>query len=417
MNVYLKNTIVLAADKVFSLITGFFISIYAARYFGANDFGEFSYATSLVGMFGFVFSLGFENSLVKEFTDSKNLENDDKIFTNAIFVKFIFSLVGLCLLSIYGLFFVNGVAGWIIIALSVSNFISFLNVIDFFFQAKNRFIPVVKCRILAKIVMLTLQWASIYLFSNIIIYAYSNLIYNIIYLILLIKTSDVKFNLCMLNRTMAFVLFKKSLPFTFASIAIPIFMQTDTVMIMNLLHDSHVVGVYGAIQRLFIPLSVVGSVVSISLFKMLNEAVVNNNYKNIISLHRYIFWGSFFFSGICSIYSNDIVRILFGNEYASGADVFSVYVWTIIFTLTGPLGTKLLICSENSDVELYKTVLAAMVNVILNYFFIQKFYIVGAAYASLISYLIANVIVFLFFKRTFFIVKIYMQSIIGIKLL
>ncbi|HAV2311763.1 TPA: oligosaccharide flippase family protein, partial [Escherichia coli] len=68
-------------------------------------------------------------------------------------------------------------------------------------------------------------------------------------------------------------LLKKSLPFTLASVAIPIFMQSDTIMLMHITNNAHETGLYSAVQRILLPASVVGSVLSVSIFSIIKNSV------------------------------------------------------------------------------------------------------------------------------------------------
>ena len=72
---------------------------------------------------------------------------------------------------------------------------------------------------------------------------------------------------------------------------------------------------------------------------------------------------------------------------------------TGVFTFLGTASAQYLIAEGLTKITLYRTAFGALLNVILNYFFIPKFGIIGAAYATLIAYF-ASTFFLLFIKKT-----------------
>lgn len=411
MNVHIKHTIILFVDKLFTLATGFLISILAARKFGPEEFGIFNYAVSLVGIFGFVFSLGLENVVVKKASDAKDNLELSKLATNSTIIKIVSSFIGIVLVYIYCYFFSRETMALSFI-LGLANSFLFANVIDFIYQGTFNFSTLVRLRLASKILMAIAQLIFLLYILNIYYFAIANIIYNLSYVIFLWVSANnkIKFRIKFVDKVIIYELLKKSLPFTLASIAIPIFMQCDTIMLKHITNNNYETGLYSAVQRILVPASIVGSVLSVSLFALIKKNVSLNNFNELIKIHCVIFYVCVISCLIVGFYSENIMVFLYGDKYINAGPILAYSVWIILFSIIGPIGTKLLICIEATNLEFYKTFLAALVNIILNFYFIKEYGALGASISSLFAYFIANILFFALFKKTRFIVRIYTKS-------
>lgn len=411
MNVHIKHTIILFVDKLFTLATGFLISILAARKFGPEEFGIFNYAVSLVGIFGFVFSLGLENVVVKKASDAKDNLELSKLATNSTIIKIVSSFIGIVLVYIYCYFFSRETMALSFI-LGLANSFLFANVIDFIYQGTFNFSTLVRLRLASKILMTIAQLIFLLYILNIYYFAIANIIYNLSYVIFLWVSANnkIKFRIKFVDKVIIYELLKKSLPFTLASIAIPIFMQCDTIMLKHITNNNYETGLYSAVQRILVPASIVGSVLSVSLFALIKKNVSLNNFNELIKIHCVIFYVCVISCLIVGFYSENIMVFLYGDKYINAGPILAYSVWIILFSIIGPIGTKLLICIEATNLEFYKTFLAALVNIILNFYFIKEYGALGASISSLFAYFIANILFFALFKKTRFIVRIYTKS-------
>lgn len=89
-------------------------------------------------------------------------------------------------------------------------------------------------------------------------------------------------------------------------------------------------------------------------------------------------------------FSDWIIDIIAGKAYAEAGDILQI---TILFGLLTPFNRQFGMAMDSSGrphYNFYLLVLAAMVNVSLNLFFVRSIGIMGAAYATLISYVIVS---------------------------
>ncbi|HJP62281.1 MAG TPA: polysaccharide biosynthesis C-terminal domain-containing protein, partial [Mucilaginibacter sp.] len=87
-----------------------------------------------------------------------------------------------------------------------------------------------------------------------------------------------------------------------------------------------------------------------------------------------------------------IYHIAYHNHPAfwTGAPVLSVHVWAGIFVFLGSASGQYLIAEGYTRLSMLRTGVGAIVNIVLNIFWIPRYGIMGAAYATLIAYCVAT---------------------------
>ena len=68
----------------------------------------------------------------------------------------------------------------------------------------------------------------------------------------------------------------------------------------------------------------------------------------------------------------------------------SIHIWAGVFVFLGVASSQYLIAENYTTISFYRTLIGAIVNVILNIILIPKYGINGAASATLISYFVAT---------------------------
>ena len=76
---------------------------------------------------------------------------------------------------------------------------------------------------------------------------------------------------------------------------------------------------------------------------------------------------------------------MFGSEYAAAGSILAVHIWASIFVSMGVATSPWFIAEGLNHVSLGKTLLGAVLNVVLNLFLIPLYAGIGAAYATIIS--------------------------------
>ncbi len=111
-------------------------------------------------------------------------------------------------------------------------------------------------------------------------------------------------------------------------------------------------------------------------------------YKRI----KKLFWVLIFVSLITAlpttILSKYLITIIFGTGFLGALTVLQIYVWSNIGAALNMLAQQILVAENLTKIISMTTFLGMITNIVLNIFLIPKYGMAGAAFASLISYLI-----------------------------
>ena len=173
----------------------------------------------------------------------------------------------------------------------------------------------------------------------------------------------------------------------FSAILVSIYMNIDKLMI-EYYKGSGELGIYAnAVQFAeawyFIPVAVAASV-----FPAIMNARRDNfqRYeKRMQNLYDLMVWISMVLAIFITFTAPYLFRI-FKPEFYSGAHVLSIHIWAGIFVFLGTASTQFLIAEGYTKLSMLRTAMGAVINIILNVFWIPKYGIAGAAMATLVAY-------------------------------
>jgi O-antigen/teichoic acid export membrane protein len=107
--------------------------------------------------------------------------------------------------------------------------------------------------------------------------------------------------------------------------------------------------------------------------------------------------------GICAVaapLSGPLTKILFGAKYTATAPIFAALIWSEVAVFFG-VTMKMAVVSFNHQRFLaISTIIGAIVNIVLNLFWIPRYGALGATWATNISYAVASIFIYLLFAPT-----------------
>jgi polysaccharide transporter, PST family len=207
---------------------------------------------------------------------------------------------------------------------------------------------------------------------------------------------------------------KEGFPLIFSGFAILIFMKIDQIMLGQMIGNTEV-GVYSAAVRIseiwyFIPTTIVSSVApSIYAAKEESESLY---YKRIGQLLRLLGCIAIAISVPMTFLSGNIITAMFGSGYAEAGPILAVHIWTSLFVFMGVATSPWFIAEGLNNISLGKTLLGAILNIILNFLLIPEYKGLGAAIATIVSQAVAAFLSNAIDRRTQKLFKIQMQSIL-----
>ena len=289
--------------------------------------------------------------------------------------------------------------------LALSSIFQSLNVIDFYFQSKviskftvyANFVVLLLSSIIKILLILTKQPLLFFVLMFLIDAIILSLGLFIFYQKQERNLLNWKFKI-----PIAKELLSDSWPSILAGLMITIYMKIDQVMIKEMLSETQV-GLYSAAVRIseawyFIPMAITSSIApNITSSKLTNEELYKSRLKQ---LYRIMFIISIGISIIITFTADFIILNLYGTDYILSAEVLLIHIWASVFVFIGVANSQWLL---NENLLIFGTIntsIGAFANMGLNLLLIPIIGINGAAWATLISYMLSAYFCLLLFNKT-----------------
>ena len=411
---YFKNTSWLFVEKILRLLISLIVTILVVRYLGPEQFGLLSYAISFYGLFTAISILGLESISIRELV--KYPERRDNILGSVFLLRLVGGIVTIILIALT--LFISGEPtdiSILILIISTSAIFQSLSVIDYYFRAE------VKAKYSVYVMTASVLFISSIKILLIILEApliYFAIVFSVEFFaaatgfLLVYKHNKLKIINWKFRKETAVNLLKDSWPLILSGLVIAIYTKIDQVMIKNML-DSKELGYYAAAVRLseawyFIPVALTNSIFP----AIINAKNVSDKFyfNRMQKLYDILAWMGISIAVPVSIFSSDIINILFGSEFQSAAPVLTIYIWAGVAVFLGVASSQYLITENFTKLSFFRTFIGMIFNVILNLILIPKYGIVGAAVATLVSYSVATFSL-IFISKTSLQIKMMLKSI------
>ena len=432
---YFINTSWLFGEKILRMVVGLFVGIWVARYLGPEQFGLFSYAQSFVGLFTAIATLGLDGIVVRELV--KDDTRRDELIGTAFWLKLMGAFGVLIVLAIAVNFTSNDsyTNSLVFIIASATIFQSF-NVVDMYFQSKVLSKYIVYANVISLFISsivkiaFILNEAPLIAFAWVILFDSFILASGFIYFYLKNRCHseqlehhsvlDTESSFAWgFNKSTALSLLKDSWPLILSGIVISIYMKIDQVMIKEMM-NAQAVGQYAAAVRLseawyFIPMAIVSSLFpSIINAKKVSDKLYLERLQRLYSL---MVWLAIAIALPMTFLSDWVVNLLYGNAYQEAGSVLMIHIWTGVFVFLGVAFSHYLIVENLMMKSFYRTALGTILNIIFNFILIPKYGIYGAAIATLLGQMTANLIYDIFDKTLWSQLKMKLKAIFPIYLI
>jgi len=199
------------------------------------------------------------------------------------------------------------------------------------------------------------------------------------------------------------VLLKDSWPLILSGMAVSIYLRIDQVMIKEML-DAEQVGFYAAAVRLseawyFVPMAIVSSVFpAIINAKKQSEELY---YQRLQKLYDLMVWLAVAIALPTTFLATWVIRVLYGDAFLQASGVLSIHIWAGVFVFLGVASGKWFLTENYIKKNLYRTSLGMVTNIVSNLILIPLYGIYGAAIATLLGQLSADLGYDFFDKQTY----------------
>ncbi len=391
---YLSNTTWMLGARIVRMIGAFCVGIYVIRYLGPNNLGMITYAGMLVGLFMIFGQLGLNEILARELVANSRLKD---FLLGTTFVLRLLGLIAIwILISIFLLFTDNDpVITYLIIIFAVSRIFTLASGIDQYFDSivKSKF-PVIVGMMAMGVVLVTRlilieQEASVIAFA--LAYTLEGAI-AVMGLIYIYHRTGQNIRTWKWNYSIAKRLLRDSWPFILSGLAVIVYMRIDQIMIKEML-GIYDVGIYAVAVTLseawyFVPQLIVGSLFPAIVNAKKTSSIIYN--QRLSNLYQMMFWMAIVVAIVTTFTASYIVPLLYGDAFTGSTNSLCIHIWAGIFVAVGAVNKSHLVTENLQKLLTISFCIGAVLNVILNYFFIALYGIEGAAISTVISYAYAS---------------------------
>ncbi|WP_454803452.1 flippase [Mucilaginibacter phyllosphaerae] len=395
---YFKNTGWLLIARVGSMVVKFVInSVLLSRYLSTAEFGILNYPMAIVTFTMAIAALGLDGFITRELISHP--EKKDTLLGTAFWLRLIAGLATLPL--VFLVYMLLSLAKPLetpfnyVLIVAFTSVVQSANIIDSFFQSKVQGKNIMYVQVSGNIISALVKLLFIILKLPLIWFVYS-LLFDAVILalgyVILYKKNGNHIGAWKYDSKITSYLLKHSWPLAFSAILVTIYMKIDQVMIPMYVKASQL-GIYMTAASLsenwyFIPVAIATSVFPAIMHARKTD--IDRYYKRLQNMYDLMVVLSVCIALVMSLGSNFIYHILYTKPYWPAAPVLAVHVWAGVFVFLGSASGQYLIAEGYFKLSMLRTGVGAIVNIILNLFFIPKYGIIGAAYATLIAYAVAT---------------------------
>ena len=334
---YLRNTSWMFSMKILSTAVSFLATLYIARNLGPTNFGQLSYATSFIGIFSFMASLGIDSVLYRELI--KYPDRKKEFLGSAFTIKIVAGFIAAILVSVSAIFWAtDDVSKILIIILSGTFIFNSFQIIGYEFQARVRskypsviaFIITIILNVL-KVIIIVSGKGVIYLALILLL---EPILYAVFYWFVYEKQIGGKISQWTFDKKISITLLKDSWPLIFSSAFALIYSEIDQILIKYMI-DAKAVGIYDAAVRVAEGWYFVPNIIMVSLFpaiinaKIYSKEIYQKRLKKISLLLVAI---ALIIAIPTTIFASFIINIFYGSAFMGGVIILQIYIWSLIGT-------------------------------------------------------------------------------------
>jgi PST family polysaccharide transporter len=367
------------------------VTVWIARHLGPEQFGLLSFGLALVALFGVLARIGLNNIVVRDLVNKG--DRAPSLLGTTFVLQFLGALVAM-LLTIATAAIVRAddqLARTVILILAVALLFKPSETVKYWFESHVQSKYVVWAENLVLISFATIKVALILLDAPLLAYAWTLFTEACVTGISLLLLYSIKVGNPLSWRfslAEGKSLLLESWPLALASVAIMIYMRIDQVMLGQIIGDQGV-GIYSAAVRITEAVNLIPAAIIASVFPAIIAArkkAADAYRAHLQALYDLMVVLSLTIAVPVTLFSEGIVRVLFGTEYDASATVLAVHVWALLFTSLHAASGRWFILEGLHLLLFVRAILGALINIFLNLLLIPQWGPVGAALATLVSF-------------------------------
>lgn len=403
---YFYNTSWMLGEKIFTMSFALVVSILVARYLGPENYGILSYAISLTSLFAVATHMGLSGLAVRELV--KHPDKNHEILGTIFGIKFIGGIISLIAFFVL-IITLDGASDtefWVLLIVSGTILLKPFEIFDFWFQSKvkAKYSSIVRASATISISIMKIAFVILgtHLLTFAVAYLLQALILAMLFLIFFSFQSDVTINKWEFKIIRAKKLIGQSWMIMIGTLFAIIYIKIDQVMLRWLVSVEEV-GIYSVAANLseawyFIPGVIVSSLFP-KLLELKNKGSILYNLR-LQQLFDLLFGVALTIAIIVTIFSKPVISYLYGVEFEGSAIILSIHIWAGIFIFMRAVFSKWILIEDAIAFSMITHGAGAIINILLNLYFIPFYAGIGAAIATILSYAMASYFSLLLYKKS-----------------
>ncbi|MFV8463732.1 flippase, partial [Vibrio campbellii] len=367
-NQVIENILYLFFDKIIKLLLYGILIVSITRYLGPERFGIYSYSLAIIMILSSVSTLGLKGIVIREVikrSESSSLLLSQSIILITAFTSFLYFLTVL-FAQTQG----REEVKIALILLGIVLIFKSSEVVRYYFEAKIKSKKCVIIDTLVNLIFTSLKLCFIYFdfgFNYLLaLFSFEYLIHGML-ILSLVKKESITIDLTF-NKVESLYLIKSSWPLIISSASWVIYTKMDQLMVKNILGFESS-GLYSSAIQLseflvFIPTIIAFSIIP-KIESYTNESSKTSSYQSLYNLVTGI---SLLMSLLLTFFSEEIIVILYGNEYIEASKVLVISSWSLVFFSFAIVSGQYLVYRDLQKITMYRHLFGLVLNGVLNYF-------------------------------------------------
>jgi O-antigen/teichoic acid export membrane protein len=362
------------------------INVIIARNFGPEIYGKYSFIIGLVSLVALLAEFRLINIIVKEVSLMPSASGE--IIGSSLLINLFFSFIGFFIVMFLSYMYIyDSIIYYGLMLYSVTYFYKIPRAFRAYFVAIGKNVFNVISEFFASIVCLA---------SIAVVIAYSGDIYAIMFLrtldflyvyavialcfVLLKDKVKLSMSIVVIRR-----LFFSALPLVISGFVLVLFQRIDVFMIKYYLGDEQV-GFYSAAMNYMMIFSIPAMVLSESMAPNVHS---NGSLLARSSFLKSVVWVGAVMSFLMLITVSPMIVLIYGEIFSVSVSCAMILSLSPFLIGLGSSAGQLIIKDGVQNKAVVKSILACLINILLNYFLIPEWGINGAAASTVISFLVA----------------------------
>ncbi|MGN1216377.1 MAG: flippase, partial [Phocaeicola sp.] len=373
-----KNSVWLISESIITMVISLIIGIVSARFLGPNNYGLVNRFLPYISLANSICTFGLQSIIIKRIAQDSSEENIAAVVGSTMSFRLVLSFISIIVINIYALYIAKQ-EDMSLLVISVLQSISLIfnvyEILTYYFHARLQSKYIAISTVITSVVIGCWKVILLITKASVVWFAFSTTLQSLVQLIFNYRFFKKQFSHPLVYQgKLLKEMLGDSYHLLLASMGIAIYGQVDKIMIGNMA-GNELLGIYSAAYAIatmwyFVPQAIANSLRSRIFEESDDESAFSNNVRVLFLIITIL--------GICAgigfgVIPQFLIGLLYGEQYLGGTRALMILGWVGVFANIGTVRSIWLVGKGLQRYSKYFTLMGALLNIILNYFLIQKY--------------------------------------------